>query len=369
MPAPRPRRIILVSNTVMHYRVSVYNYLNQRFLADGWEWHVLTNQLQAENRTPLRFPLEEIPFDFFRYRARIRELKPDAVVLFLHLKDRILWPLIHWLRWSGIPFASWTKTRNLDDPKNIWKNALFHYVHSLSGGLVLYSADLSRFLTATQKKKAFVANNTINHHEFPTILESRIEIKRSLGLPWQKVVLFVGRMGVDGGRKRVDHLIEIFRDVGGRDTGLVIVGSGLRPEWRARINPATTKYLGEVHDPENRQIARIFSAADVCAIPGHVGLGLNQALFYGLPVVTMEGKQPPEIAYLKHAHNGFIVPEGDVTALRHRIFELVDDDALRIAFSSAARATFHAEASVEKMYEGFRDCVQTIARSRVSVCA
>src|SRR5689334_996209 len=93
------RRVLLVSNTVMHYRVSVYNYLADRFAESGWEWRVLTDRIQPENRIGAKFPIEEVPFSFSKYRKRINELRPDAVILFLHLKDRIVWPLIHWLRW------------------------------------------------------------------------------------------------------------------------------------------------------------------------------------------------------------------------------------------------------------------------------
>jgi glycosyltransferase involved in cell wall biosynthesis len=261
---------------------------------------------------------------------------------------------------SGIPIAEWTKTRNFDDVNNRLKNALFNYVHWLSDGLVIYAADLVRYLTPAQRAKAFAAGNTLNHEDFPPIAESKEEIKRSLNIPFKKVVLFVGRMDVDGGRKRVDHLIEIWRDLGGRDVGLVIVGSGMKPEWQARINPETTIYLGEVHDPQNRQIARIFTMADVCAIPGHVGLGLNQALFYGLPVVTMEGKHPPEIGYLHPGRNGYMVPANDVAQMRDRIFALLDDDALRARFSAAAREDFFKEASIERMFEGFRQCIEYI---------
>ncbi len=149
----------------------------------------------------------------------------------------------------------------------------------------------------------------------------------------------------------------------------MIVGSGMKPEWQARINPDTTRYLGEVHDPENRQIARIFSMADVCAIPGHVGLGLNQALFYGLPVVTMEGRQPPEIAYLRPGYNGFMVPANDVAALRQRIFELLDDDALRARFSATAREDFMRTASIEGMYQGFHRAVDFVAHPQPALHA
>lgn len=359
-----PRRILLISNTVMHYRVSVYNYLHRRFAESGWEWSVLADRLQSENRIQPEFQLEVLPFNFGAYRRRIREIRPDVVILFLHLKNRIIWPLIHWLKWSGIPFATWTKTRNLDDPDNLLKALMFDYVHSLSDGLILYAGDLSRYLTPRQRCKAFVANNTINHEELPVVTESREEIKNSLGIPFRKVVLFVGRMDVDGGRKRIDHLIEIFRDVADRDAGLVIVGSGMKPEWQARMNPHTTKYLGEVHDPENRQIARIFSMADICVIPGHVGLGLNQAFYYGLPVVTMEGNQPPEICNLHSGRNGYLVPAGNVDQLRYRIFELLDNDTLRAQFSTAAKEDFMAEASIEGMFRGFKECVDFITAPR-----
>ena len=362
-PTPNRRRVLLISNRVMHYRVSVYNYFHRRFAEHAWEWMVLTNEVQFENRQEPGFQIEVMPFYFGQYRRRIQELSPDVVIVFLHLKDRILWPLVHWLKWTGIPFACWTKTRNLDDPGNRIKNAMFDYVHGLSDGLILYSSNLFGYLPPRQRQKAVSANNTINHHDYPAVTESREEIKRRFNIPFQKVVLFVGRMG-EGGRKRVDHLVEIFREVEGRDVGLVIVGSGMRPEWQARFNPRTTLYLGEIHDPENRQIAQIFSMADLCAIPGHVGLGLNQALFYGLPVVTMEGKQPPEIMYLHPGRNGYMVPADDVGQLRQRIFELLDDDALRTRFSAAAREDFLKEASIEQMFDGFLRCVETIAKSK-----
>jgi glycosyltransferase involved in cell wall biosynthesis len=354
------RKVLLISNTVMHYRVSVYNYFHRRFAEHGWEWRVLTDRLQAQNQIVPRFPIDVLPFSFRVYRKKIQEIRPDAVILFLHLKDRIHWPLIHWLKWRGIPVAEWTKTRNLDRLDSKISGALFNYINGLCDGLIIYSADLTRFLTRNQKNKAFPANNTINYEDFPAIAESKEEIKRSLGIPFKRVVLFVGRMDVDGGRKRVDHLIEIFRDVGTRDAGLVIVGSGLKPEWQAGINPATTRYFGEIHDPENREIARIFKMADLSSIPGHVGLGLNQAFLFGLPVVTMEGLQPPEIAYLHPGRNGYIVPDGDIKQLRDRIFELLDDDVKRAEFSANARTDFLTEASIEGMFRGFKSCIDFI---------
>lgn len=359
----RPKRVLLISNRVMHYRVSVYNYFWRCFREHGWEFSVLSNEMQRQNLNQCRFEFIEHPFDFFRYRAEIQRINPDAVILFLHLKDWILWPLIHWLKLSGIPVALWTKTRNLDDPDNRVRNAFFDYLHAISNGLILYTASLARFISDRNSVKVFVANNTINFEEFPQIRESKEEIKKDLGIPFQKVVLFAGRIGEERNRKKVDHLIDMFRALDRSDVGLVIVGSGLNDALRARMNPINTIYLGEVHDPENRQISRIFKMADVCSIPGHVGLGLNQAFFWGLPIVTEEGNQPPEIEYLCDGENGFIVPEDDRYALRDRLLFLLDNDQERRRMSANARRYILTNASIEGMFRGFLACVEYISRA------
>lgn len=353
-----PRRLLLVTNRVMHYRVSVYNYFWNEFQMDGWEFSVLTDCLQESNRNPLKFALKQMPFSFRDYRKEIRRIRPHAVILFLHLKNFFFWPLFHWLKIRRIPVAFWTKTRNFDDSENIMRNAFFNYVHYLSDALILYTEDLLRFVPESERHKAFVANNTINFHDFPEISENKEVIKRQLGIPFKKIVLFAGRIGEEKNRKKVDHLIDIFRDLGKDDVGLVIVGSGLSEELKARMNLKNTVYLGEVHDPDNIQISRIFKMADICSIPGHVGLGLNQALFFGLPVVTEEGKQPPEIYYLKHGRNGFIVPEDDIAALKDRILFLMENDAALKEFSKNARRDILQAASVERMYKGFLECAR-----------
>jgi glycosyltransferase involved in cell wall biosynthesis len=128
------------------------------------------------------------------------------------------------------------------------------------------------------------------------------------------------------------------------------------------MNPANTIYLGEVHDSENRQISLIFKMADVCSIPGHVGLGLNQAFFWGLPMVTEQGQQPPEIEYLRDGENGFLVPENDRIALRDRLFFLIDNEAERKRMSANARRDILQQASIETMFNGFLSCVEYISR-------
>ena len=355
------KKLLLVSNRVMHYRVSLYNYFWRRFREHGWDYRVITNELQKQNRIPPRFELTDMPFNFSDYRRYIHSLRPDAVILFLHLKDWIVWPLLHWLKLARIPVASWTKTRNLDNPHNPLRNAMFNYVHRLCDGLILYTDNLTGLLPKSQRYKAFVANNTINFEDFPHVQESKEEVKKSLGIPFEKVVLFVGRIGEEGNRKKVDHLVDIFRELKGNGLGLVIVGSSMPEELKLRMNRRNTIYMGEIHDPQNLQISRIFKMADISSIPGHVGLGLNQAFYWGLPMVTEEGLQPPEICYLENGRNGFMVGENDLAALRDRILFLANHDEVRAQFSAAAREDILKRASTEGMFQGFLKCVEFVS--------
>ncbi len=361
-PAPFvPRKkVLLVSNRVMHYRVSVYNYFHRRFRDHGIEFSVLADRLQEQNQNPPEFELREVPFDFLKYRKLISEIQPDAVILFLRLKEKITWPLVHWLKFRGIPFAMWTKGGNWDAKESWLRYQMFNYLHGLSDALILYAASCRDLVKARYRSKTFVANNTINFEDFPTVRQSREEIKKEFGIPFQKVVIFIGRMGAGKGRKRVDHLIDIFARLDRQDIGLVLVGSGLSDELKARMNPRNTRYLGEVHDPHNVKISQLCTMADVCAIPGHVGLGINQAFYFGLPVVTEECDHPPEIGYLKPGRNGFVVPAENVDALQDRILYLLDNDQVRAEFSQHAREDILAEASIEAMFSGFKQCVDSL---------
>jgi glycosyltransferase involved in cell wall biosynthesis len=359
-------KIVLVSNEVMHYRVPVYNYFHSRFRECGFEFVVIADRLQKQNQKAPEFELCELPFNFFAYKQAISAAQPAAVILFLHLKDLIIWPLIHWLKLRRIPFAFWTKGGNWDARDSKLRYEMFNYIHAMSDSLILYSDSCREFIKPRFHSKAFVANNTVNFEDYPAVRQSKAEIKREFGIPFERTVIFMGRMGVSGGRKRVDHLIDIFRSLERNDIGLVLVGSGLSEELKARMNARNTIYLGEVHDPQNLQISKLCKMADICAIPGHVGLGLNQAFYWGLPVITEEDNHPPEIFYLKQGRNGFVVPRNDIASLRDRILCLLDNNNLRAEFSRHARQDILQEASIEGMFEGFRASVDYMTAGHVS---
>jgi glycosyltransferase involved in cell wall biosynthesis len=355
------KTVLLIANKVPHYRVSVYNYLWRRFQECGWEFKVASDTRLRESEQELKFEFHEVEFGFFQYQRLVNLLGPDAVILHLHLKIPMFWTLLHWLKLKRIPVVSWTKGANLEKPRSRLRQCLFNYTHRMSNALLLYSAKQADHVPHGHRHKIFAANNTVNFEDYPEIKETRKQIMAEFGIPFVKVVLFVGTMGVAGERKRVKHLIDIFRDLDRPEIGLVLVGAGMSDELRAAVNRKNTLVLGAVHDPKNIMISKLFKASDIYVVPGHVGLGINQAFYWGLPVVTENCRQPPEIQYLKSGRNGFIVPDND------RMLYLLDNDTVRAEFSRNAREDIRRDASIEGMFQSFLKAVEYVCPAQVTM--
>jgi glycosyltransferase involved in cell wall biosynthesis len=356
------KKVLLISNEVMHYRVSVYNEFASRFRERDYEFIVRADKLQAKNPHPINFDFKEIPFRFSLYRKEIKGMKPDVVILFLHVKDGIMFPLLYWLKTRRVPVLSWTKGANLDAPNDLVRRAIFHHMHTLSDGLILYSQNELPFIKQKNHHKISYANNTINYLEFPRIEASKDEIKREFKLKFKKVALFVGRMdiGGGGGRKKVPHAIRVFNSIDNPDYGLVLVGSGFSDELRKEIEKDNVVYLGEVYDPGNMKISKIFKMADIFLMPGHVGLGINQAFYWSLPVITEKGNQPPEVHYLISGRNGYLVEEDDLEGLKEKVLFLLENDQERIRLGENARKDILENASMEGMFAGFLQNIQRV---------
>ncbi|NLE00832.1 MAG: glycosyltransferase family 4 protein [Fibrobacter sp.] len=255
----------------------------------------------------------------------------------------------------------WNKGINLEIKNPGVRNFPFYYIHTICNAIILYSEKEKKDIWKINRHKISVANNAVNFANFPFIDDSKEKIKKEFKIPFKKVVLFVGRMR---GVKKVEHIIQVFNHIDLPDTGLVIVGDSMGADLSSIINKKNTIYLGEIYDPRDIQISKIFKMSDIFCIPGDVGLGLNQAFYWGLPVVTEDGLQPPEINYLTPGRNGFIVPENDLSSLKEKLILLLENDTLRKEFSENARKDIMENGSIERMFSGFLDCTNRICNKK-----
>jgi len=126
------KKVVLVSNKIMHYRISIYNYFAENLKEKGFDFSIFSNEIDNIHNEKLNFYYKEAKFNFFIYRKQILKIKPDVVILFLHLKDLIIWPLMHWLKLKKIPIIYWNHGINLQDPGNKIKKVFYNYIHNLA---------------------------------------------------------------------------------------------------------------------------------------------------------------------------------------------------------------------------------------------
>ena len=111
------KKLLLISNKVYHYRVPIYNHLNSRLKKIGYELVVMTNELQADNPNKPEFSLIVEPFGFLGYTKAIKAIRPRYVMLFLHIKDVMVWPLTFWMKFRRTKFIYWNHGINLPGPR------------------------------------------------------------------------------------------------------------------------------------------------------------------------------------------------------------------------------------------------------------
>lgn len=344
------KKLLLVSNKVYHYRIPIYNHFAKSFLDDNVEFILLTNEIQKENPNKISFNHLEERFSLTEYINIISKMKPDAVIFYMHLKDYILWPLMIYLKIKNIPFIKWGHGINLLDKENEFKKLLFNSIHYLSKAIILYSPNEKKFIPERFHEKVYIAYNTLNFTHLPNITETKDELKKKYELKYNKIVLFVGRILEN---KKLDILLDIFSEMDDQMNGLVIVGPNIKNDQLERIKyHSNIQYLGEIYD--HYDINSIFKMSDVFCIPGKNGLGINQAMIWGLPVVTMQGIHAPEIYYLKNDFNGFLVND-NYDQLKETIVNLLNNDKLLNTMSTNAYYTMSTKGHISNMYKGFSE--------------
>jgi hypothetical protein len=92
-----------------------------------------------------------------------------------------------------------------------------------------------------------------------------------------------------------------------------------------------------------------------------IGLSLNHAMGYGVPVVTFDdpARHSPEFEALEPGSNGLVATHGDVRALAANAAQLLLDGDLAARLGRHASDTMRARYSMGAMVNGFLDAVRS----------
>lgn len=153
------------------------------------------------------------------------------------------------------------------------------------------------------KKKAFWANNTIDTKEIDNHYSFVLPPKEELN------IVFIGRLIPS---KRIKDFLDYTEQLEAKMTqkiNLEIIGDGPDKDYveSALKKRNNISWHGAIVD--EKLISPIMSRASLVFMPGLSGLSINHALTYGRPYATFEAdRHGPEISYLKHDSNGFVLP-------------------------------------------------------------
>jgi glycosyltransferase involved in cell wall biosynthesis len=141
------------------------------------------------------------------------------------------------------------------------------------------------------------------------------------------------------------------------------VGPGMTEERSNKISKNDNiYYLGPIYD--TIELSKIYSLSSVSCIPGEVGLGVNEAFLFGLPIVTTYIRPTSEMKLLfSDGENGLLFENGNQEDLKEKLLRLLSDKELLEKFSKKAKKSFEEKGKIEYMFDGFLNSVNFVLKN------
>jgi len=258
--------------------------------------------------TPMYFQSAELSAAFGRYYD-VLMLNPDFHII-SHAPAAIL------ARLRGKKIIYWGHGVSRGGPRP-WLWRLRRITMKLANAVLLYGEREYEYYAqaGVDLRNVFVTHNALDTravkvHRASASAAVLRKFRADKGLAGHRVMIFTGRLFAE---KRLDIAIDampgILQEV--PTAKLVIIGDG--PEaarLRCRVTELGLKdsvvMPGAIFD--ERELAMYYMCADLAVCPGAVGLMVNHAFMYGVPVLTSDRiwLHGPEIAMVQHGQTGVL---------------------------------------------------------------
>lgn len=238
-------------------------------------------------------------------------------------------------------------------------------------GCVCYTDGIADLLSPfVPRERLFIARNTLDTNTLfalhaKLVEEGRRNVRIRLGLPTEAPVLvFIGRLVKTKGTRK---LIEVFGALqqSAKDAQLIIIGDGPEREpMEKRVAVDEIKgvhFLGAI--PSWSKSAPYLFTADVMLNPGSLGLSVNHAFAFGLPIISQRAPDRrirfhgPEAEYVKDGDNGFLV-NGDSVKAFLRAIEIILSQRNR--FSRSAYEYCQTYLTIQRMVDSLCDAIDAV---------
>ncbi len=350
------KNIILFDQDTQIYRQKIYYHFREKFKSIDYNLVIIYDrELCSINSEDSLFV--GIKYSFTSLYKTIQKYRSNIIISFVWLRYKFILPILLLNRIRGVKSIVWSHGINLQKKDQPLKNILYYLRQYLANALIIYTPNQSRYIR-TNHSKLFIAYNTLNFYSFPEILLSKEDLKSKYNLAGNNVILTVARF--DMNNRKVDHLIEL-SDLIEKSFHILIIGPGLTKEQILQIESRKNiKYLGPIYD--EKIICEYYKMSDIFVMPGAIGLALNQAFYFGTPVILESVPQGPEAYYLSDGNNGLYYKKGDVLDLNKKIRKLMSSTKNYLRYSENAEKDILNKGSIEKMLDGFMDAIKYVSR-------
>jgi len=381
--------VFLFQRIHTHYRVPVFKKLNSKlggklvfaygqlpkksYFSEGFDEEFPFKTVQLKN---IWFGGEKAVWQNFTEVFR-RYGTPQAVIS--EHSPRILssYPLFAYCKIKKIPLILWghggSRERSVSKSKRL-KDKIHRCLIKKCDAYICYTDTIkSELSTFTNPKKLFVARNTLDTKKLFAIrneLEKngKLAIKEKLNLTKSKYICFIGRLFKE---KEVDRLIDVFELINKQkpDVGLVIIGDGpemshLKIKVKQKGLEDSTLFTGEIYDWQKS--GEYLYISDLMINPGFVGLSVNHAFCFGIPVVTQESAangpfHSPEIEYIKDGETGYVCKYDDINDMINKSCLILNCPE---KYKTKIKKYCESYLKIENMIEGFIDAIEYVRKSR-----
>jgi glycosyltransferase involved in cell wall biosynthesis len=357
--------LVFVEQEIPHYRVGTLNALNQaldgRLVVYSGKCPPDSNLIEGDPQD-MAFQHKYLKSKWLlnnkilwmNYFKVLEKDKIDALIIRDSVRSILLLPFIIYCRSKKIPILLWGQgfsRKRIFNPSNNPIDVLHLFKNYLCSAYIVYSAGTKKTLSKwVSTDKLFVANNTIN------IESQNSHYDKQFSNPKSSTIVFIGRLQK---RKKVHLLlqaVDFLQKNGYEALRVVIIGDGDEQNELKKLSIQkdiqNIKWRGQLSFAQAEEDLKL---ADLVVIPGWLGLAINHAFSYGLPVITESPNDnctnhPPEIEYFKNGFNGLYYEPENAESLANAIIEVIKNESF---FSRGALQTFNEDMSLEAMINGF----------------
>lgn len=301
------KKIIVVLPTLPNYRRDFFNVLSARLAENDMELTVfhgstkkrLIKEIEDKEFKSLSFKTSEKTLKGFTVttikglKKEVAKSSPDCVItLFNPANVSLVSVLLYCLR-NRIPYALWscgwirpTPNRNLTGIRE----RFLSYFEKRATAHIAYHSMRKKYLVGKgiDADSVFVAQNTINTEVIMQSYDLKEVNEKRFGDKLK--VLFVGGLTRGKHLKEAMNVVDALISENCRMSFTIIGGGGIMDELTAYRDTLANRDEIHILGPKyGNELKPFFLEHDVFLLAGSGGLAINEAMAYGLPVISTDG--------------------------------------------------------------------------------